>query len=149
MFFHLIFGFVKTINKMKRTSALFFFAALVVALVSITGIRCYADGEDPTPIVIGDLGPNGLPIYHAPAQVPIQAAYSSSHSTIFVNFLYDLGYVSVEIENLTTGEYSQTVVNALAGPMAFPISSSAGHWTITFTFTNGEVFYGEFDINYD
>ena len=107
-------------------------------------------GEPPEIIIIGGGGSSGgSPIHYAPAQVPIQAAYYSSHSTVFVNFVYDLGYVSVEIENLTTGEYSQTVVNALAGPMAFPISSSAGHWTITFTFTNGEVFYGEFDINYD
>ena len=107
-------------------------------------------GEPPEIIIIGEGGSGGgSPIHYAPAQVPIQAAYYSPQSTVFVNFVYDLGYVSVEIENLTTGEYSQTVVNALAGPMAFPISSSAGHWTITFTFTNGEVFYGEFDINYD
>ena len=131
---------------MKRTSALFFFAALVVALVSITGIRCYADGEDPTPIVIGDLGPNGLPIYHAPAQVPIQAAYSSSHSTIFVNFLYDLGYVSVEIENLTTGEYSQTTVNATQCVHPFVISGHAGIYEITFTLSNGQVYQGSFEI---
>ncbi len=131
---------------MKRTSALFFFAALVVALVSITGIRCYADGEDPTPIVIGDLGPNGLPIYHAPAQVPIQAAYSSSHSTIFVNFLYDLGYVSVEIENLTTGEYSQTTVNATQGVHPFVVSGQTGIYEIVFTLSGGQVYQGSFEI---
>jgi len=150
VFFHTIFELDKNHSVMNRTTKLILFVTLFAALASFSQNHCYAQGDDPIPIIIGEGGnPGGLPIFYAPTQIPIQAAYSSLHSTVFVNFLYDLGYVSVEIENLTTGEYSQTVVNALAGPMAFPISSSVGHWTITFTFTNGEVFYGEFDINYD
>lgn len=130
---------------MKKILLLFLLLLMFAPLVTAQN-----GGDEPIVIFVGQGGnEGGSPGYHAPALIPIQAAYYSPHSTVFVNFVYDLGYVSVEIENLTTGEYSQTVVNALAGPMAFPISSSAGHWTITFTFTNGEVFYGEFDINYD
>ena len=61
-----------------------------------------------------------------------------------VNFLFNLGYVSVEIENQTTGEYDQTVVNAQEGPMLFPISGTAGQWAITFTLPGGVVLNGYF-----
>lgn len=82
----------------------------------------------------------------APGQIPIECVYLSSASTIVVNYLYDLGSVTVEIENQTTGEYSQSVVNALAGPMPFIISGTYGFWRITFTLSSGMVYYGEFDI---
>ena len=106
------------------------------------------DGE-PTDILITEGGHGSSPIIYAPALIPIQAAYSSSHSshsTIFVNFLYDLGYVSVEIENLTTGEYSQTTVNATQGVHPFVISGHAGIYEITFTLSNGQVYQGSFEI---
>ena len=82
----------------------------------------------------------------APGQIPIECVYLSSASTIVVNYLYDLGSVTVEIENQTTGEYSQSVVNALAGPMPFIISGTSGHWRISFTLSSGVCYYGEFDI---
>lgn len=103
--------------------------------------------EPPEIIIIGEGGSGGgSPIHYAPAQVPIQAAYYSSHSTVFVNFVYDLGYVSVEIENLTTGEYSQTTVNATQGVHPFVISGHAGIYEITFTLSNGQVYQGSFEI---
>jgi hypothetical protein len=105
-------------------------------------------GEEPPEIIIiwdgGSVG--GTPIHHAPAQIPIQAAYSSSHSTIFVNFLYDLGYVSVEIENITTGTFSQTTVNAAQGIYPFMISGASGIYEITFTLANGGVYIGSFQL---
>ena len=70
----------------------------------------------------------------------------ASASSILVNYQIDLGSVTIEIENLTTGEYSQTLVNAIAGPMLLPISGTAGQWTITFTLPSGVVYYGEFII---
>lgn len=106
----------------------------------------HADGDE-TDIIIGEVGSGGGTIFHAPALVPIQALYYPSLSTIYVNFLYDLGTVSVEIENETTGAYSQSVINATQGVHPFLISGASGHWTITFTLSNGVVFYGEFTIN--
>lgn len=59
-----------------------------------------------------------------------------------------MGSVSAEIENESTGEYSQTTINATQGVHPFLISGNAGHWTITFTISSGVVYYGEFDIIY-
>ena len=84
-------------------------------------------------------------IHRAPAQIPI-SCFLEDNASLMVFFLADLGSVSVEIENQTTGEYNQTTMNALAGPALFPISGTSGHWTITFTLTSGVRYCGEFDI---
>lgn len=108
--------------------------------------NCSRD-PDPEDILIVEGGSTGgVPIYHAPALIPIQAAYDSFHSTIMVLFQYDLGSVSVEIENQTTSEYSQTLVNATQGVHPFVISGHAGIYEITFTLSNGQVYQGSFEI---
>lgn len=127
---------------------LFFLSVFLIMFVPFQEIR--ADGDDnQIPISFDEGGTNGQgPIYHVPALVPITGYYSSTLSTIVVNFPFNLGYVSIEIENQTTGEYSQSLVNALAGPMLLPISGTVGQWTITFTLASGTVYCGEFAINY-
>ena len=108
-----------------------------------------ADGDDEQILIyVGEGGTNNQgPTFHAPTLVPMSCYYSAALSSILVNYQFDLGAMVVEIENQTTGEYSQTLVNALAGPMILPISGTAGHWTITFTLSSGTVYYGEFTIN--
>ena len=71
--------------------------------------------------------------------------YYPSSVTIIVNFLANLGMVSIEIENQTTSEYCQNIEMILSGPMLFPISGTPGHWRITFTLSSGKVYYGVFD----
>ena len=78
------------------------------------------------------------------SSVPITCTLISD--SLRVDFLDSLGSVSVEIENHTTGEYSQTQVNAQVGPMLFLISGSAGNWSISFTLSNGERYEGVFII---
>lgn len=105
------------------------------------------NGDDPTEIVIRESGNNsGNPSHYAPALVPIQAVYSQSISTIVVSILYDLGYVSFEIENMTTGEYSQLYFNATQSIHPFMISGDVGVYEITFTLSNGRVYTGLFEI---
>ena len=125
---------------------LIFLSAFLIMLVPFQEIR--ADGgDDQTPINIGDGGSNGQgPVFHAPALIPITGYYSSTLSTIVVNYQFDLGSIVIEIENQTTGEYSLSVVNALAGPMLLPISGTVGQWQITFTLSSGTVYYGVFII---
>lgn len=130
---------------MKRTNPFAIVAALVIALIPITGTCCYAD-DDPLTIVIGDANTNGGPIFHAPALIPIQAAYYPTLTTVMVNFLYDLGAVPVEIENLTAGAYSQTTINATQGVHPFVISGDGGVYKITFTLSNGHIYTGTFEI---
>ena len=104
-----------------------------------------ADGDDPVTIPIEEGGGNESgPTYRGP--IPISCVLHLSTSVIEGNFFLDLGAVSVEIENQTTGEYSQTIVNAQAGPMFFPISGTVGFWTVTFTLSCGTEYLGMFII---
>lgn len=103
-------------------------------------------GDEVVDIVVICSTEEGEVIHRTPTQIPIECTYYSTLQTIVVNYLDDLGSVTVEIENQTTGEYCQTVVNALAGPMPFIISGTSGHWRITFTLPSGVSYYGEFDI---
>lgn len=105
------------------------------------------DGEGGTPIPI--LEDNSLE--HAvppksPAQIPMDCVYYSSLTSIATTFHYDLGTVSVRVENQTTGDNYQVKVNALAGPMILPISGISGRWRIIFILANGVKYSGEFWI---
>ena len=119
--------------------------ALIVALFPCLAIS--APDGDPTEIIITeggkDMGGSG---YHAPALIPISAEYDSSLCSIVLEFLYDLGSVTVSLENQTTGATSQTVINALQGSQFFPISGDVGVYEITFTLSNGRVYIGTFEI---
>lgn len=130
----------------KKKHYFYVVAFIIVTLVTFGTVPCYAD-DDQTFIIISNGGSLGGDTgHHAPALIPIQAVYSSSLSTIFVNFLYDLGSVSVEIENLTTGAYSQTTINATQGVHPFLITGDEGVYEITFTLPNGQVYSGSFEI---
>lgn len=83
-------------------------------------------------------------VHRAPASAPIVCTLEEGY--LDVTFLINIGFVSVEIENLTTGEYTQTVVNSATGSAIFPISGNAGSWTITFTLSDGTVCFGEFTL---
>ena len=122
------------------------FAAALLLTIPFNALR--ADGDEPVEIIIGDGGSmEGGPTHHAPSLIPMSCYYSAALSSILVNYQFDLGATVIEIENPTTGEYSQTLVNALAGPMVLPISGTSGQWTITFTLASGTVYCGEFAIN--
>ena len=131
---------------MEKKKLFILIAALFFALLPLASISCFANEDEPLPIVIGDLNPGGGPIFYAPAMIPIQAVYYPAISTVVVNFLYDLGFVSLEIENLTTGEYSQSSFNATQGLHPFMISGDVGVYEITFTLSNGHVYTGTFEI---
>ena len=108
---------------------------------------CRADGDDdPVIIFVGEPGLGDKPIIRSPALIPISACYYSSLSTILVNCSIDLGSMTVEIENITTGTFSQTSIDATQGVHAFAISGDAGIYEITFTLTGGHEYIGSFEI---
>lgn len=106
-------------------------------------------GDEPVIIIIGGGDGNGNgsgPIKRAPALIPIQAAYYPSLSTLLVSFMYDMGQVAIEIENQTTGEFIQSTVNATQGVLPVSFLNITGDYVISFTLSNGRVYYGLFEI---
>ncbi|MBR6875115.1 MAG: DUF3244 domain-containing protein [Bacteroidales bacterium] len=118
---------------------------LITALIAVA--NTFSAEAQVVPInIVREPTPPGSEVSHrAPAQVPINC-FLEDNSYLVVNFFADLGTVAVEIENRTTGELTQTTVNAFAGTMVFPISASQGHWVITFTLQGGVIYYGEFNL---
>ena len=84
-------------------------------------------------------------IYRTPALVPL-ACVLEDDACLAITWFADLGTVSVEIENQSTGEYYQNEVCACEGTDNFLISGSAGAWRLTVTLSNDECFIGEFQI---
>ena len=119
--------------------------ALVVALFPCWAIP--APDGDPTEILIieGGKSPGGSG-YHAPAQIPITAAYYAAFSSLILDFRCDLGSVTVSLENQTTGSTSLCVINALQGSQLLPISGDEGIYEITFTLSDGHEYIGSFEI---
>ena len=133
---------------MKTNIRFLLIAILSLGLFAMTSAPCcYADGEDdPLTIFVWEPSLGNTPIVRSPALIPISACYYSSLSTILVNCSIDLGSMTVEIENITTGSLSRTTIDATQGVHAFAISGDAGIYEITFTLTGGHEYIGSFEI---
>lgn len=73
------------------------------------------------------------------------ASLDTGQNTLTVSALYNVGYVDIVIENLTTGESAESSFYS-AVPAFFPISGNSGSWRITLTLDSGVVYVGEFVI---
>lgn len=88
----------------------------------------------------------GDPTHRSPALIPIEASYDATLPGIILNFLYDLGPVAVSLENRTTGQVCQTVIEACQGGQVLPLFVEAGVYEIRFTLENGRWYWGTFEI---
>lgn len=133
---------------MKTNIRFLLIAILSLGLFAMTSAPCcYADGEDdPLTIFVWEPSLGNTPIVRSPALIPISACYYSSLSSILVNCSIDLGSMTVEIENITTGSLSRTTIDATQGVHAFAISGDAGIYEIKFTLTGGHEYIGSFEI---
>ena len=133
---------------MKTNIRFLLIAILSLGLFAMTSAPCcYADGEDdPLTIFVWEPSLGNTPIVRSPALIPISACYYSSLSTILVNCSIDLGSMTVEIENITTGSLSRTTIDATQGVHAFAISGDAGIYEITFMLSGGHEYIGSFEI---
>lgn len=118
---------------------------LITALIAVANTFS-AEAQVPINIVREPTPPGSEVSHRAPAQIPMDCVYYPSLTSIATTFHYDLGSVSVRVENQTTGDNHQVQVNALAGPMILPISGISGRWRIIFILANGVKYSGEFWI---
>lgn len=89
---------------------------------------------------------SGTSITRSSVNVPLEAVYYPSLSTIGVSFFYDLGYADIEVVNLTTGESYVWGIDACAGMLMLPIPYASGEWLIYMFCDNGDVYTGEFTV---
>lgn len=78
------------------------------------------------------------PIYRNPANVPVHGYYVSAINTVFLSFSYDLGVVTVSIENTTTGESSSESVPTNSGIQVIPLTFGSGLYSIALVTPEGD-----------
>ena len=116
--------------------------AFAMSLVAILPLCAKEETKD---IPIRSSNPDGL-IFRSPVEEPILCSVDTDALYISVSFLLDLGYVTIEVENTTTGEYASSVVNSALLYSILPFTGSSGNWRITFTLSSGDIYVGEFEI---
>lgn len=79
------------------------------------------------------------------AYIPIIAYYASINSCIYVDFTDYLGDVQVEVENIVTGEYNLSIIDAFEEMATIPLPGDSGHYVVTFTTPGETVYYSEFE----
>ena len=136
-------NFAENDYTMKKI-LLFVLALLMLAPFA----KAQTGGDDPVVIIVtGSEGSNGDdPDHRSPNVAPFEVSYYASLSSLLLSFPCDMGYITVTVENLTTGATTQDVINALTGDQFFPISSVPGDYEITFLLPDGHVYIGLLEI---
>lgn len=109
----------------------------------VVGTSCAVGRQSPIEIPIKDMGENG----NTPRQlssIPLSAIIIAGF--IQVSFSGDFGYVDINVENTTTGTFSHYQADSGIPSASIPAPSSSGNYSITFTLSSGQVYFGEFTI---
>ena len=122
---------------------LFAVFALIAAAFAFSSPRIDAKPDGDSVIIITPGNNLGTPV-HNRSTVPIEATYSSSLSSIIFSFNTDIGNVEVVVSNSCDGETFRGIINAYEAPACIPISCHEGLYTVSFSLSNGELYYGEF-----
>lgn len=97
-----------------------------------------------TPIIIR-VEPSGGHINRFQEEVPITCYVDTDAGYLVVSFSGSIGNVRIDIDNITTGESSSSVLPG-SGTSILYFSGTQGSWIVTFTLSTGEVYYGEFNV---
>lgn len=89
-----------------------------------------------------DTGPR-----RTPTIVPMTVFYYQSLFCIEVLFHYNIGEVTITLNNLTIGCYSSIVVNSQEDTLFIPLPNSSGLWQIGFRLSDGSLYTGSFFLN--
>ena len=130
---------------MKKRFTILLISAVTICLAF--PFKLSADpGDDPTPVIIIEIGDPDENPHRGSVQIPIECYYYSSLSSVVACFQYSLGTVNVEIQDLDSGSVSSQNVNGTTGIHVIPVSSSPGSYSITFTLSDGTEYVGAYTI---
>lgn len=81
-------------------------------------------------------------------QQPIECCYMGMMNLIQTTFSADLGEVTLEVINTSTGEvYYDSFDSGLTPQTLLPISGDSGYYTITYTTESGDIYEGILTLN--
>lgn len=102
------------------------------------------EGEEIVIIINQDLSGNGIGRDILP--VPIHATLFRLACCIEVEFLSNLGEVTIMLSNLMTGDYSITIFDSHEDTLILPLPNSSGLWQIGFRISDGSFYTGLFSV---
>jgi len=121
---------------MKRIVTTLFMACCMI--ISVKALN----GTDQTVDFRVEKAQVDTPIYRAPAMVPVQGYYVSLINTLYLSFAYDMGDVTVTIENTWTGEFLSETIPTDSG-FAIPLGAESGLYTVTILRCDGQRYFAE------
>ena len=138
---------------MKKNSIIILLIATlaVAAFASFRGTFCFADGGDnEITLFVGEGSYSGplirMTTFSISCDLPIQVLYDPALSTVFIEFRNNMGSSLIELENVTTGEQTQTFYAGSTGVIPLPVTGQPGACRLSVTVSNGCVYSGWFDI---
>lgn len=118
----------------------------ILFLNLLNGMGMASETNDPEPIPIQELYSNIGRVHRDSTVIPIECFYESYLNTIVVSFKRSIGEVTVVLENMATGETQSCFLDSEYGTQLINIYGGNGYYSITFTLSGGEQYYGEFEI---
>ena len=124
---------------MKTKIILFFLAVfLPLSVFQLNADEKKPEQKIPLTKIKGDFNYNRSLIL-----LPIESCYIGMMSLIQTTFSGDLGEVSLEIINTSTGEIcSETFDSGVTPQTLLPISGDSGYYIITYTTESGDIYEG-------
>lgn len=80
-------------------------------------------------------------------QLPVECCYMGMMNLILTTFSSDLGEVTIEVINTSTGETSYDIFDSGMTPQSvLPISGNSGYYTITYITEAGDIYEGSLTL---
>jgi hypothetical protein len=131
-----------------KTKCFFFTATLIAMMIAHTlsslAFAC-PDGDDDEEVIDLTVDPAGTPLMRSLNQ-GISAVINSTTNLLFIDFLSNLGEVTIRLTNLTTGGIASTLVDSSCGGCILPVTGGPGLYCLEFLLSDGTRYYGYFLI---
>lgn len=126
----------------------FLFSATLIAMVitlSFTSLAYAYPGGDDDEVIDLTVDPAGTPVMRTLNQ-SISAVFNSTSNLLIIDFLSNLGEVTIRLTNVTTGSIASTVVDSSFGGCILPVTGGPGLYCLEFLLSDGTRYYGYFLI---
>ena len=78
--------------------------------------------------------------------VPFYCTYESSDDAVYIDFMENIGHVSITVSNLSTGETVYDTADSAEGPAVLYTSGESGTYILQIGTESGDIYEGEFSI---
>lgn len=122
---------------------------LVLLLFCLTITKSWSAEEDPQyiPITVLDSTQETGRTHRSMMFIPMEAYYDANTSSVYVQFMQDIGIVDIIISNMCSGNYTEYKTASSMGVASFSTSGDEGDYSIVFLLSNGVSYEGVFVID--